>query len=99
MSAFVDILYPGETRSRHFKRLETFNRYDIYSQCSQFKIYNKNQILNEIPEYHYIVRQVRYVSLENEIKHPQLEDYYHIDYLISIRDELNEKLADSIQRV
>ena len=35
LSAFIDILYPGDTRRRHFKRLESFARYDIYSQVSK----------------------------------------------------------------
>ena len=101
LSSFIDILYPDESRCRHFKRLETLSRYNIYKYCSTFNVVNKNVVLNEIPEYHYIVRQVRYVELDKTKTHPapELEDYYNEEYLIEVRQQLDNTLEDILARV
>ena len=74
LSSFIDLVFQGESRCRHFKRLETLRRYNVYESCCDlFEIETREQVLSEDPYYHYICRNVHYVKPLEEVTDEYLD--------------------------
>jgi hypothetical protein len=95
LSSFMDRVYPGDTRKRHFKRLMFNRKYNIYDQLGDyFKIrevskvvgYGDNEITTELVMVVDPVGLERYAIGNNE---------YIMSYFLDIRNKMN-KLAEDI---
>ena len=102
LSAFIDLLWFMDSRKRHFKRLQTFAKYEVYPLVAErlksqnnmsFGIKNETLILDAD---HKIVGNVRFVQLDPAYQHSQQIDFYDSLYLYQIRKTLNEVLREQI---
>jgi len=102
LSAFIDILWSNDSRKRHFKRLETFAKYNVYNRLSkrlldehgmEFGIKDETIVLDAD---HKIAGKVRYVNLDDRFRHEEHIDFLNNEYLSSIKRLLEWCLRELI---
>lgn len=102
LSAFIDLLWFMDSRKRHFKRLQTFAKYDVYPLVAErlkaqynmsFGVKNETVVLDAD---HKKVGNVRFVQLDPAYQHNIHMDFYDNNYFIQIRKTFHEVLREQI---
>lgn len=93
LSSFIDRVFPGETRCRHFKRLETLRKYNIYDKTKLFKLDKINRVCDQLEDNHLIVRQTNYVSFISD-DYIVDKNWYDANFYKKVRSELEDLLDE-----
>jgi hypothetical protein len=92
LSSFIDKVFPGESRCRHFKRLETLRKYNIYDKMESFFVVNSvNKIMKNLKNENIILRKIMVISsISNEYE--KENHYYDTIFYNNVRIEIEKLL-------